>query len=92
LNSLSGLKVSAVQNLSSKLFVQCSRQCGLVNVYQQLLDHGSMTLIRTACTHVVHFLFRGLYPDLEVSLVPMQELLSLTTTGRKNCFVFLVFL
>jgi hypothetical protein len=44
LNSLSGLKVSAVQNLSSKLFVQCSRQCGLVNVYQQLLDHGKTVI------------------------------------------------
>ncbi|KAJ7564355.1 hypothetical protein O6H91_02G014000 [Diphasiastrum complanatum] len=44
LNSLTGSKVRSVQNLSSKLFVQCSRQRGLVDVYRRLLDHGKQVI------------------------------------------------
>lgn len=40
LRTLSGLNISPVEDLSAKLFVQCSRQPGLIDVYRRLLDHG----------------------------------------------------
>ncbi|EFJ22713.1 hypothetical protein SELMODRAFT_104898, partial [Selaginella moellendorffii] len=40
LMSLSGTRVQTVQNLSAKLFVQCSRQPGLRDVYRQVLSYG----------------------------------------------------
>ncbi|GJP39026.1 hypothetical protein CLOM_g23421 [Closterium sp. NIES-68] len=40
LKGMPEMRVSAVENLSAKLFVQCSRQPGLVDVYCKLLDHA----------------------------------------------------
>lgn len=44
LKSSTGLKVNALQNLSSKILVQCSRQRGLVDVYRELLEHDKQVI------------------------------------------------
>eukprot|EP00899_Mesostigma_viride_P006545 jgi/Mesvir1/15892/Mv02796-RA.2 len=39
-----GMNIQSVENLSSKLFVQCARQPGLASVYTELMSHSGMVI------------------------------------------------
>lgn len=48
--SLGSMEVHPVQNLAAKLFVQCTRQGKLIDVYRKLMDHEGKHALKSPST------------------------------------------